>query len=89
MSRILITPEQVDDAGKQFDQASQQSQDMVNRLQSLMTGMQPQWEGMTSQRFYQEYEQWRSAMTQFVQLLSDIGTELHAISTRFSQTDGQ
>ncbi len=51
--------------------------------------MQPQWEGMTSQRFYQDYEQWRTSMGQFVELLSQIGTELDSIADRFAAADQQ
>ena len=89
MAKITIAPEEVHQAASKFEQASGQSQEIVSSLQSLMGNMQPQWEGMTSQRFYQDYEQWRTSMTQFVELLSKIGTELHAIADRFAAADQQ
>jgi len=89
MTRILVTPEQVHDVANQFNAASQESEQMVQRLQSTMNGLAPNWDGMTAQRFYGDYENWRNSMTQFVQLLSQISQELHAIADRFAAADQQ
>ena len=87
MARIKITPEQVRQVGNQFKQASQQSNEMVSRLQNTMSGMEGDWEGMTKQRFYQEFQQWRTSMNQFVELLNGIGQQLDAIAARFEAAD--
>ncbi|MDQ2806779.1 MAG: WXG100 family type VII secretion target [Chloroflexota bacterium] len=55
MARIRITPEQVRQASQQFHQPSQQ---MVQTLTNTLNGMHSEWEGMTQQRFYGEFEQW-------------------------------
>jgi WXG100 family type VII secretion target len=89
MARITVTPEQVHDVARQFETSSQQSQEMVNTLQTTMNQLDPEWEGMTAQRFYQEYQSWRQSMTQFVELLNQIGQELHAIADRFAAADQQ
>lgn len=87
MARIKITPDQVRQVGNQFKQASQQSQEMVSRLQNTMNGMEGEWEGLTKQRFYQEFQQWRSSMNQFVELLNGIGQQLDSIAARFEAAD--
>ncbi len=87
MPRIKITPDQVRGAGNQFKQASQESQQMVNRLQNTISSMEPEWEGLTKQRFYQEFQQWKTSMTQFVELLNNIGQQLDAIAARFEAAD--
>ncbi len=87
MARIKVSPEQLHQVAGQFKQASQQSQEMVNRLQQTMSNLQPEFEGMTQQRFYGEYEQWRSSMGQFVQLLNSIGQQLDQIADRFAAAD--
>ena len=89
MARILVTPEEVHNVANQFSQASQESQDMINRLESTMSNLEPQWEGMMKQRFYQEYQNWRNQMRSFVDLLNQIGQELHAIADRFAAADQQ
>lgn len=89
MARITVTPEQVHEVAGKFEAASQQSQEMVNSLQGTMNQLDPEWEGMTAQRFYQEYQQWHQSMTQFVEMLNQIGQELHAIAERFAAADQQ
>ena len=87
MARIKITPDQVRQVGNQFKQASQQSRDMVSNLQNTMNSMEPEWEGLTKERFYQEFQQWRTSMNQFVELLNGIGQQLDAIAARFEAAD--
>jgi len=87
MARIKLTPDQIHQVATQFKQSSQQSQDMVSRLQTTMSSLQPDWEGLTQQRFYGEYQQWRTSMTQFVQMLDSIGKQLDAIADRFAAAD--
>jgi len=87
MARIKITPDQVRQVGNQFKQASQQSNEMVSRLQNTMNSMEPEWGGLTKERFYQEFQQWRTSMNQFVELLNGIGQQLDAIAARFEAAD--
>ncbi len=89
MPRIKIAPEQVRQSASQFKQASQQSQEIVNRLQNSINSLAPEWEGMSKERFFQQFEQWKGSMTQFVQLLNQIGTEMDAIAARLATADGQ
>lgn len=89
MARIKITPEQVRQVASQFAQASSQSQEMVSRLTNAINAMQPEFEGMTSQRFYSDFQQWSSQMTRFVELLNSINTQLNQIADRFAAVDQQ
>jgi len=89
MARIRITPEQVRQVAGQFAQAAHQSQEMVTRLTNAVNAMQPEWEGMTSQRFYGDFQQWSSQMARFVELLNSISTQLNQIADRFAAADQQ
>ncbi len=89
MPRIKITPEQVRQVASQFGQAANDSQNMVSRLTNAVNSMQPEWEGMTSQRFYGDFQQWSSQMTRFVDLLNSISTQLNQIADRFATVDQQ
>jgi WXG100 family type VII secretion target len=73
----------------QFAQAASQSQDMVTRLTNAVNSMQPEWEGMTSQRFYSDFQQWSQQMTRFVELLNSISRQLNQIADRFAAADQQ
>ena len=89
MTRIAITPEQVHDVANQFNGVSQQSEQVVNRLEATVSNLAATWEGMAKQRFYGDYETWRSSMRGFVQLLNQVSQELHTIADRFSAADQQ
>ena len=89
MARIRVTPEQVRQVATQFSQAASQSEDMVGRLTNAVNGMQPEWEGMTSQRFYGDFQQWSAQMRQFIELLKGINTQLNQIADRFAAADQQ
>jgi WXG100 family type VII secretion target len=87
MANIKISPDQVRQMSNQFKQASEQSRQMLATLNSSVDGAQGQWEGMTQQRFFQEYEQWKASMTQFAQQLDDISNQLNSVATRFETID--
>jgi len=87
MAKILITPEEIRKAAGDFKRESQTSQQMVSKLQSTMNAMDAQWEGMTSQKFYNEFRTWSTQMKSFVTMLDTIGNDLNKIATRFAEAD--
>ncbi len=87
MARIRVSPEQVRQVSSQFKQSSQQSQEIVNRLQNQITGLQGEWEGMSKEKFYGDFQTWQTNMRQFVELLNQISQQLDAIAARFEQAD--
>jgi len=89
MARIKVTPEQVRQTASQFAQSASQSQEMVSRLTNAINSMQPEWEGMVSQRFYSDFQQWSTQMKQFTELLNSINTQLNQIADRFAAADQQ
>ncbi|HYG60784.1 MAG TPA: WXG100 family type VII secretion target [Symbiobacteriaceae bacterium] len=86
-TRIRITPEQVRTVARQFKSSSDQSQDMVNKLNTQVNAMGADWEGLTKEQFYQQFTEWKGRMEQFVVLLDDINKQLIAIATRFENAD--
>ena len=87
MVRIRVTPEQVRQVSGQFKQASNESQQLVSRLQQAVNGLQGEWEGMTKERFYSDFQQWQTSMRNFVELLNSISQQLDAIAARFEAAD--
>jgi WXG100 family type VII secretion target len=85
--RILVTPEQLDQVAGQFKSSSEQSQQMISRLAQQVNGLQGQWDGMTKQRFFQDFQAAQKQMNTYVQLLESINAELKGIANRFRQAD--
>ena len=89
MARIRVSPERVREVSGQFKTASSQSQEIVSKLQGTINNLNSEWEGMTQQKFYSDFQNWQTNMRQFVDLLNQISTQLDAIATRFAQADQQ
>ena len=89
MARIKISPDQVRGVAAQFRNKSQESASMAQTLSSAVKGLESEWEGMASQRFYGDFTQWQQSMNKYVELLNSIGTELDRIATTIEQTDAQ
>ncbi|BFH60155.1 WXG100 family type VII secretion target [Paenibacillus azoreducens] len=89
MARILITPEEIDKASSLFKTTSQQSRELVNKLNSTIQSMQGQWDGMTQQRFFQRYETDKKNMETYITMLNDVSQELAKIAERFRAADQQ
>lgn len=86
-TRIKITPEQVRSVAGQFKSSSDLSLEMVNKLTTTMKAMEPEWEGLTKEQFYQQFTDWQVKMREFVGLLDNINKQLVAIAVRFEAAD--
>lgn len=86
-NRILVTPAELRNVARQFQQGGDQTEQMTNRLTQALNGMQGQWDGMTKERFFQEFQNASNNMKQFVQMLESISQQLNSIADRFEQLD--
>jgi len=89
MGRIKISPEQVRSVAGQFRSKSQESGAMVQQLSSAVKGLEADWEGMSAQRFYGDFQQWQQQMNKYVELLAGISGELERVANTIEQTDQQ
>lgn len=87
MALIKITPEELESLAAKFSQSSEESQQMVSNLASGIGQAQGEWNGISATKFFGEYQQWSKTMTGYVQLLSQISTELKQQATKFRNTD--
>ncbi|WP_166244906.1 WXG100 family type VII secretion target [Paenibacillus turpanensis] len=86
-NRILVTPGELRNVARQFQQGGDQTEQLTNRLTQSLNGMQGQWDGMTKERFFQEFQNANNNMKQFVQMLESISQQLNSIADRFEQLD--
>ena len=89
MARIVIAPERVRDVSNQFRQSGQQAQEIINRLESTLNTLYSEWEGMSEQRFMNDYNASKSIMQKFTELMEKVAQELNGIAERFAAADGQ
>lgn len=89
MALIRVTPEELRSVAGQFKSSHDEAQSMIQRLASTVTNLDASWDGMASQRFYQNFELWQRKMGEFTGLLDEIGHALVEIAERFEQADMQ
>lgn len=89
MATIRITPEEIRGAASQFKASHDEAQTMIQKLSTTVDGLNANWDGIASNRFYQNFELWRGRMAEFTGLLDEINHALVEIAERFEQADMQ
>ena len=87
MAQIQIDPDHVEQVAKQFQAKRQESEQIIQHLRSQINSLEGQWEGMTKQRFFNDFQEAEQNMKNFTLLLENISTALKQIATKFRQTD--
>jgi WXG100 family type VII secretion target len=85
--QIRINPEEVDQVAKEFRAKGQESQQIIQTLDSRINNLAGNWDGHTKDRFMQDFAEAKKNMQNFVQLLDNISNALTQIATKFRQTD--
>ncbi|WP_340015776.1 WXG100 family type VII secretion target [Paenibacillus sp. FSL K6-1318] len=87
MTQIKVTPEQLETVSGQFAQAHQQLSGFMSTLDSKMSVMRSNWDGMERERFYNDYSTAQGTMKSVLELVLSIQSELKKIAERFRTTD--
>jgi WXG100 family type VII secretion target len=87
MARILVTPEEIRDVAGQFKQKSDDSSAMVQSLTATVNKLDAGWDGLSSQKFMGDFQNWQKGMQQYVVQLDEIHNVLMNIAQRFEEAD--
>jgi WXG100 family type VII secretion target len=89
MALIRVTPEDLRSVAGQFKSSHDEAQAMIQKLSTTVHSLDQNWDGIASQRFYQNFELWQRKMSEFTGLLDEINHALVQIAERFEQADLQ
>jgi WXG100 family type VII secretion target len=87
MSKIVISPEQLEQVAKQFKRASEESLMVNTKLKQKINFLESQWQGAAQRDFYMRYRQSQKVMENFCSSLTSISLELERIAKRFREAD--
>ena len=87
MPEMIIVPEAVNEAGKEFQKAYQDNLAASEHLDKVVKDLQSKWSGTTNQVFYTQYQEWKKMFEGVNFMLKLITDELDAISDRYSKSD--
>ncbi len=88
MTKIQVTPEQLDNVASQFANAHGILYNQLNGLDNTMNRLHSQWDGMERNRFYNDYRTAKYTLSSILNKVQSIEIELKSIALKFRNADG-
>ncbi|MGE7604660.1 WXG100 family type VII secretion target [Peribacillus sp. NPDC097675] len=89
MSQIRVTPSELKDVARQYDNESQQVTDIIGRLDKMRDHLVGIWEGASSQAFVGQYEELKPSFNDMARLLNEVSQQLTKSAQILEDTDNQ
>jgi WXG100 family type VII secretion target len=87
MTQIVVAPERLEAVARTFADKRTETENIVNALRSVMEALDADWDGVAQNKFYSEWHEILPGLTQFINLLGEISSELRRIAQVFRETD--
>ncbi|SDX19152.1 WXG100 family type VII secretion target [Paenibacillus sp. PDC88] len=85
--RINLYPEELQQISRQFTQASQNGQTVVQQLNKMILESEGQWEGERQREFLQRIQESLTSVRSYLSGLQETGTQLQQTAVRFQNAD--
>ncbi|CAI6084308.1 hypothetical protein PAECIP112173_04244 [Paenibacillus sp. JJ-100] len=85
--RIDLSPEELQQLAVEFNKASQNGQDILAKLKTMIDQSEGQWEGNRQREFLTRINDSMTTVSSYLQGLQETGTQLQQTATRFRETD--
>ncbi|WP_226001431.1 WXG100 family type VII secretion target [Paenibacillus sp. BJ-4] len=89
MTKIQVSPEQLDSVASQFADAHGTLYNQLNGLDNTMNNLHSQWDGMERNRFYNDYRTAKYTLSSALSKVQSIEIELKSIASSFRNADGE
>lgn len=87
--QIRLTPDELRGYARRYGQESQNTGELIGRLDGMINQLTQVWEGASSRAFKDQYERLRPSFQKMQQLLQDIDQQLAKSATILEDTDQQ
>jgi len=88
MTALTVPVQNILAAAKEYETASKESQQLLERLEKAADGLRPGWAGANRDTFFQHHKEWQALMRGQVAVLISLSLELQALASRFERADG-
>ncbi|AWB44414.1 WXG100 family type VII secretion target [Paenibacillus sp. CAA11] len=85
--RVHLNPEQIESIARQFMQGKERTRQISSDLALTVQNLEQEWEGVSKQRFMQDFQEADRQMRALVHTLEAIGLELSALAHKFRTID--
>jgi WXG100 family type VII secretion target len=86
---IKITPDEVNRIAAEFARQRAEAEAQINMLKQRISGLEPRWDGMTSEQFMQQFVAAQQMMAQYLERHKTVEDQLKRIAQRFADADQQ
>lgn len=87
MSHLRCSPQHLQQVGQVFQQACQQTQEMLRQLASSSQSLQTEWQGPASQRFQNDFQQLQSQIYRSANQLEQLMCTLQQSAARMAEAE--
>lgn len=87
MALIQVTPDLLNGKATELRGLKQQHDDAMNRMRTLIMGLNEVWKGDAQDAFVAKYESMQSTFTNFSQMLEDYARLMDTAAQRLQETD--
>ncbi|HLH60119.1 MAG TPA: WXG100 family type VII secretion target [Ktedonobacteraceae bacterium] len=85
--RIMVTPEELQQASSQFNAKAAELEQMLQSVQSQIESLRSTWQGQAAANFDALMAQWTQDVQGINQVLSQVSQHLNQASQAYSETD--
>ena len=85
--QIRMTPEQMRQRAGEFRTESDNTEQVISKMQSLIGTLRSEWEGQAAQKFDEQFQQLKPSFQKMRELISDVATQLDQTAMAVEQLD--
>lgn len=86
-NQIRITPDQMRQRATQYRTEAGKVDDVIRKMDSLLTALQGEWEGEASRAYGERFQQLRPGFVRAHELINEIAAALDATARNVEETD--
>jgi len=87
--QIRITPNQIRERANEYRVQREALEDVVNKMDNLLTALQNEWEGATANAYYARYKELRPSFIEAQNLINDIALKLDNTASSIETIDSE
>lgn len=85
--QIRISPETMRSRAQEYSNEADNVQQVISKMDSLLSALQSEWEGEASQSYAQRYQELKPGFQKAEELIREISQALQQTATRLEETD--
>lgn len=87
MAQIRVTPDQLRSRASEYRNQADDVEEVIKRLDSLISSLQSEWEGHSAERYISQYQELRPSFASMQKLITDLASSLDQEATKFEEAD--